>query len=307
MEFYSQRHGIRKQKETTYNISISVYRLLLDCCKKYRDNLAWRYPQECEFCHNCRSLNHDLLDTALKYDIPSLFREDGAITYPKLHCTPFDGEIEDEFDQYALIDLIEFVANGCKDYSYATIEDDEICDHAYMDFTDSNEAFERFQKDINDIFEMVGLLYKLNDSRQIERIVVHTPLSPEVETVIDEVNETGIQDLLHTAVAFYKSPHPENHQLAVEKIWDAFERLKTYYTAYDKKHSVEKIISDMAPEQEEFKALLDAEFKALTEIGNNYRIRHHETNKIDITDYRHYDYFFNRCLSLIALAIQYLE
>lgn len=49
------------------------------------------------------------------------------------------------------------------------------------------------------------------------------------------------------------------------------------------------------------------EFKMLTDIGNKYRIRHHETDRIDITDVRYYDYFFNRCLSLIALAIQYLR
>ena len=48
-------------------------------------------------------------------------------------------------------------------------------------------------------------------------------------------------------------------------------------------------------------------FKSLTSIGNHYRIRHHETDKINITDSRYYDYFFNRCLSLIALAIQYLQ
>ena len=47
--------------------------------------------------------------------------------------------------------------------------------------------------------------------------------------------------------------------------------------------------------------------KELTTIGNNFRIRHHETNKIDIVDIRHYDYFFNRCLALIALALQYLQ
>ncbi len=29
--------------------------------------------------------------------------------------------------------------------------------------------------------------------------------------------------------------------------------------------------------------------------------------KIEITDLHFYDYFFNRCLSLIALAIQYLQ
>ncbi|MBR7683718.1 hypothetical protein KDK43_03735 [Streptococcus equi subsp. zooepidemicus] len=56
-----------------------------------------------------------------------------------------------------------------------------------------------------------------------------------------------------------------------------------------------------------YENLFNKEFGELTSIGNNFRIRHHETNKINIPDQRYYDYLFNRCLSLIALAIQYLE
>ena len=61
----------------------------------------------------------------------------------------------------------------------------------------------------------------------------------------------------------------------------------------------------MAGGNSDFIDLFNDEFKALTNIGNKYRIRHHETDKIDITDARYYDYLFNRCLSLIALAIKY--
>ena len=63
----------------------------------------------------------------------------------------------------------------------------------------------------------------------------------------------------------------------------------------------------MANDHDDFAELFNTEFMILTDIGNKYRIRHHETNKIDIIDIRYYDYLFNRCLSLIALAIQYLE
>lgn len=94
-----------------------------------------------------------------------------------------------------------------------------------------------------------------------------------------------MKKLLKDAVALYKTPNPAARQDSVEKIWDSLELLKTYYTTLDKKHSSEKIVND---------------------IGNKYRIRHYETNKIDITDTRYYDYLFKRCLSLIALAIQYL-
>lgn len=108
-------------------------------------------------------------------------------------------------------------------------------------------------------------------------------------------------------VALYKTPNPTARQDSVEKIWDALERLKTYYTALDKKHSSKRIVNDMANGNDDFADLFDNEFKVLTDIGNKYRIRHHETDRIDITDVRYYDYFFNRCLSLIALAIQYLR
>ena len=112
---------------------------------------------------------------------------------------------------------------------------------------------------------------------------------------------------MQIAVQKHKSPYPDDQKDAVEKIWDALERLKTYYTSLDKKASAAKIVEDMANKQADYVTLFNDEFLLLTKIGNNFRIRHHETDKIDITDIRHYDYFFNRCLSLIATAIQFLQ
>ena len=62
----------------------------------------------------------------------------------------------------------------------------------------------------------------------------------------------------------------------------------------------------MAHGQAEFIDLFNVKFNPLTDIDNCFRIRHHETSKIDITDSKLYEYFFNRCLSLIAQSIQYL-
>lgn len=164
----------------------------------------------------------------------------------------------------------------------------------------------KFQEAINEIFIESGLLYELTDEKIIERIVENSPLTAEIENNFAVVHEVGTRELLKDAVALYKTPNPSARQDSVEKIWDAFERLKTYYITLDKKHSSEKIVNDMAGGNDKFVDLFNDEFKMLTEIGNKYRIRHHETDKIDITDIRYYDYLFNRCLSLIALAIEYL-
>ena len=63
----------------------------------------------------------------------------------------------------------------------------------------------------------------------------------------------------------------------------------------------------MSGSNADFKTMFETEFKALTNIGNSFRIRHHEKNKIDITDDRQYDYFYKRCLALISVAILYLK
>ena len=56
----------------------------------------------------------------------------------------------------------------------------------------------------------------------------------------------------------------------------------------------------------EFWNLFNVEYKALTDIGNKFRIRHHETDKVDIIDDRYYDYFYNRCLSLITMTLHFI-
>lgn len=297
---------MRIPKEKTYTITIESYALLLNICQRYSMNLAWKYPHSCKFCKKTLNLNKEILDTALKYEIPNLFRRDGNIAVPEAMFNIFeDKEEQDEYDQYALIDYIEYIAYNCKDYEFIYNDD---CGHQYYWFkSSSNRAYRNFQKEINDVFDMVGLLYVLNDEKQIERIVEYTPLTQEIENNISQIKEDETRKLLQEAIRIYKSPYPDAPRDATEKIWDAFERLKTYYTNLDKKHSADKIVNNMSNGQQPFIELFDKEFKELREIGNKYRIRHHETDQIDITDLRHYDYFFNRCLSLIALAIQYLE
>ena len=83
--------------------------------------------------------------------------------------------------------------------------------------------------------------------------------------------------------------------------------MKTYYyPELDKAKSVNRLITNMSVNSPEFKKVYEEEFRALTKIGNDFRIRHHETNRTDIVDDRQYDYFYKRCLALISVAILYL-
>lgn len=95
--------------------------------------------------------------------------------------------------------------------------------------------------------------------------------------------------------------------MATEKLWDAFERIKTYYRKCDKKTSASKVVDTMSKRNSDFNKIISAEFSALTQIGNDFRIRHHETNKIDVCCKEHYDYLSYRCLSVLKLATAILK
>jgi len=93
-------------------------------------------------------------------------------------------------------------------------------------------------------------------------------------------------------------------QVALEKLWDAFERLKTYFLELDKKESANRIVDTISKGFD--KNFINDEFKKLTNIGNDYRIRHHEQNKLELTNI-HINYFFFRMLTLIDLCLVYLN
>ena len=203
------------------------------------------------------------------------------------------------------MDLIELIVQNCRDITDRFWH--KFYNHYELSFAKTQEISKEFREDINGVFNKTGLLYILTEDGIVERVIEHGVLSTETETAIKQVSELGTKGLLEEAITLFKQPNPAARKDAVEKIWDALERLKTYYTMFDKKSSAAKIVGEMANGQPEFIKLFDDEFWALTSIGNDFRIRHHETSKIDITDNRHYDYFFNRCMSLIALAVQYLK
>lgn len=301
MALYTERHGMRKPIERTSTITVEMYYLLLDYCKKYNKHLTHLFPQKCHDDFTAKdylAFGETQFQSRLKIRIPTLFRDEyGRISSPS---------DDDKYDQYALLDLIEFIAQNMKDISEGW-NNQRYQNYWNIECLSTSNVFSDYQREINEIFAESGLLYTLTSAKIVERVLENSPLTSKVETVIHSVKEKGLRDLLEEAVTLFKQPDPASRNDAVEKLWDAFERMKTYYTALDKKKSAARIVTDMSGGRTEFAKLFEDEFKALTDIGNGFRIRHHETDKIDITDSRHFDYIFNRCMSLIASALQYLN
>ena len=305
MSYYTERHKIRTTIQKNYDIDLMEYDVLLNVCEKYYENIAWRFPYNNGNLDLCLGLDLEKMVRYFWYEIPDLYGLDfHTIAYAMNNCFHIKDHPE-KFQAFAIFDLIEFIYDNCRDI-YAKIWDDYSTNFEIR-FNYTGQAKKNFRKEINRAFENTGLLYTLKEDGRVERIFDDGILDAAVINTINIVKEDGLKQLLKDAISKHNSPHPEDIRDSVEKIWDALERLKTYYVSLDKKASVAQIIKDISGEKEELRLIFEAEFKSLTDIGNNFRIRHHETNRNDITDINHYDYFFNRCLSLIVLSIKYLD
>lgn len=108
--------------------------------------------------------------------------------------------------------------------------------------------------------------------------------------------------MLETARAKYLDPNLQVRLEALEKLWDAWERIKTLEYPADKKKSI-KILLDKASNEPNIRARLDREANELTEIGNKFMIRHTEAGKTPITSSAHVDYLFHRMFALIYLLL----
>lgn len=163
----------------------------------------------------------------------------------------------------------------------------------YIEFFNTNFEDLKFESRINQAFEINHIDYRLKDGEIL--MISELPLAEPVVQI-----ELGLQELLQEAVNYYKKG---DRAIATEKLWDAFERLKTYYSKLGKKTSVTKIIDEISLGIPKLNEVLTEEFLTLTNVGNNFRIRHHETTVTDIPDDKYYKYFFRRCHALIELAL----
>lgn len=295
---YTERNNLRTIQDKTTIIDKDRYALLLSVCNKYIPHMAGAFP---DYCRDNSTIvcgvNMQLFSNTLKFRIPDLeYDYAGCVVVPMF----------DEYNQYALLDYVEYIGNCIIDFEEYDFH--SFYQHNHIKILETSKVKHKFRNEINDAFELTRLLYRLNDNFEVERV---TSIDEQIESEIrnlESVKEQGLKELLLESVRLYKNPRPELHKLATEKIWDALERIKTVFIVegMDKKQSIARLIETMANGDDVYKDLFNSEFNELTRIGNNYRIRHHETDKTEITDERYYDYFYGRCFALIALAIKFI-
>lgn len=141
--------------------------------------------------------------------------------------------------------------------------------------------------------------------RDIDRLSETRPISPILFEAMGKLPPSGdarLDELLDQARTKFKDPSPHARSEATERLWDAWERLKSLEAQGNKRLSV-KILLDACASEAGFRDLLEREAAELTRIGNAFQIRHFESGKQLVRGADQNDYLFHRLFALMHLIL----
>lgn len=197
-----------------------------------------------------------------------------------------------------LFDLLEFLyehAGLPKAYTHHS-----FFGHDHLSY-DKEAGRAKFEQDINRFFERNGVAFELRNG-EVTRMAP-TGLQEALASTVFRTRDADLDRLLETARDKFLNRSPEIRKEGLEKLWDAWERLKTIEPGKDKSAQV-KAILDKAATEPVFRERLELEARELNFIGNNLMIRHTEVGKPPIAESAHVDYLFHRMFSLIRLLLK---
>ncbi|EGH98944.1 hypothetical protein PLA106_22863, partial [Pseudomonas amygdali pv. lachrymans str. M302278] len=174
--------------------------------------------------------------------------------------------------------------------------------HNHLSFNEEEVQVE-FVSAVNRLFARNGVAYELMRNGYVKRVL--PPVIGEViaRCISLRTGDLILDNMLSESCAKFTDPNPLIRREGLERLWDGWERLKCLADAENKKKSI-AVILNRASSETVFRGVLEAEVKALTDIGNSHLIRHSEPTQTPVIDTDHVDYLFYRMFALIQLLIQ---
>jgi hypothetical protein len=282
---------------TNEQINFTVCAGVMATLQSLTDNnyLAKSYPSPCPEKQVIAGTNTKTLTFAVKSEIPEL--GDWLIDMDQIaqRLSP-----ENMPSTLVTLDLIEFFdSNVAKPIG---LDFHKFYGHDHYLRFDREAGQAEFREKIELIFARNGVAYELTESGRIQRITA-SPFREIITSPLVKTGDSSFDEMLKLAQAKYLSPDPNVRRESLEKIWNAWERLKTMVYPDDKKKSI-GLLLDKTTTEINFRMRLETEAKELTDIGNQFMIRHTEVGKTPISTDAQIDYFFQRLFALIYLLLK---
>ncbi|MFT5814786.1 MAG: hypothetical protein ACI9VT_002554 [Psychroserpens sp.] len=197
----------------------------------------------------------------------------------------------------SVLDLIQF----CHEHVAKPIQRSHhsFFNHYHLSF-DCDEGKEEFRNKVNRILSRNRISYELKDTGNIIRLAPEV-LSDALNTARFTTPNSTLNRMLEESRDKFLSPDETIRRESLERLWDAWERIKTVLKPESKKVSA-TLLLDKCASEENFRELLDEEAKKLTTIGNKFHIRHSEVGQVEIKTSGQIDYIFHRLFSFILLV-----
>jgi len=303
MYFSDKEKG--KADRISEDISVEVWNGIVSVFEEFKTNNSFssNFPDNCPDNMGISGFNKKLFEDRIKAEIQNIELPIQRKEINSNYNLWSNNSNEINIDKYVTLDFIQFCHKNIQEAVKGNYHD--YFNHYHLTFKESKKVKKDFRDKVNQIFERNGIVFFINDAGQINRTISVT-MKPLINKIYNTQDER-LNELVQLAHDKFVLPKIEDRIYALEKIWDAFERVKTYYVKKNKKQSVNELIQLVANKNSGIEQLINDEAKALTNIGNTFQIRHFETNRIEITDNKHIDYLFYRMISLIHLFLTELE
>ncbi len=295
-EYFSDKE-LGSKELSSERISVEVWNGIVAIYNSFilNNSLACNFPEECPDGQGISGCNKVHLENAIKAEIP------GISTPIRNYNNAVYYEENDPPDDYSILDLSEFLYKNIKDP--ATIGSyHNFFNHWHYSFTDNGIFKGTFRESVNTILSRNALVYYIDGNGQVKRSIPKS-ISTTITNIRFNTDDSRLNDLLSIAYSKFILPRTSERLESLEKIWDSFERLKTYFEE-NKKNSAITLVNMVAENNELFSEYIKREFKDLTDIGNQFQIRHFERDKVQLQSNLHIDYLFYRMSCLIHLCLE---
>ncbi|MDO8250503.1 MAG: hypothetical protein Q7T78_12420 [Rhodoferax sp.] len=256
-----------------------------------------RFPERCPDGQATCGCDSDAFAASVTAEMPGLAWplettcvEEGGLLSQRL---PFAA------DTLLILDFIEFVYAAVAKPILGKYHD--FFSHHHLTF-DQEAGREEFRATVNRIFARNGVAFEVLSAGRIVRVLPPV-LGEDLKRTLFRSGDRTLDNMLEECRTKFSDRNPLVRREALERLWDAWERLKSLADPGDKKKSV-KIIFDAVTSEPSLRARLEAEATELNSIGNSHLIRHSEVNQVPVIDVDHVDYLFHRLFAMIQLMLR---
>lgn len=268
------------------NIGLKVWhglRVLIET-RVENGSFGYRFPEQCPDGYGACGCDRDKFQTLLGAEIPN-------VNWPL-----------DKFElpqTYDILEFLEFCGSAVGKVQEGNYHN--FYRHHHLSWK-REEGLVEFAEEVNRIFSRNAIAFHMNQFGQITR-TLPKELGDLVRGVRLLSSDEETDRLLKFAVESIVSPKLDVRRDAIEKLWDAFERIKTLENGKDKKEKAQALVARIGNGKADFLSMLQNEFKTLTDIGNSFRIRHSESDQIILDSPGQVDYLFTRMFAVLRLAL----